>query len=81
MQTILAISKKVTSIYYNKWLVIEVINVNFLSECLLCDVNLDKKGYSSVLYRSSSQTRSAFSYFLSNFENMLQIVSGFKEIF
>ena len=38
-------------IYYKESLAVKLINVNFLSECLICEVTLDnKKGYITVLY-------------------------------
>ena len=56
-------------IYYNESLAIQLINVNHLSECLLCGITFDNtKGYIAVLYRSSSQTSSTVNYFLLNFE-------------
>ena len=38
-------------------------------------------GYMAVVYRYHSQTSSAFYYFLSNFEKMLQEISAFKPDF
>ena len=69
-------------IYYNESLAIQLINVNYLSECLLCEITFDNtKGYIAVLYRSPSQTSSTFNYFLLNFEKMLQEISAFKPDF
>ena len=71
-------------IYYNGSLAIQLVNVNYLSECLLCEINFDNtKGYIAVLYRSLSQTSSTLNYFLSNFEKkkMLQEISAFKPDF
>ena len=68
-------------IYYNKSLAIELINVNYLSECLLCEITFDNtNGYIAVLYRTRSQTSSTFNYFLLNFEKMLQEISAFKPL-
>ena len=37
-------------IYYNESLAIQLINVNYLSECLLCEITFDNtKGYIAVL--------------------------------
>ena len=69
-------------IYYNEPLAIQLINVNHLSECLLCEIAFDNtKGYIAVLYRSPSQTSSTFNYFLLTFEKMLQEISAFKPDF
>ena len=69
-------------IYYKESLAVKLINVNFLSECLLCEVTLDdKKGYIAVLYRSPSQNSSEFDNFLSGFENMLNLINSFKPDF
>ena len=38
-------------------------------------------GYMAVVYKYHSQTSSAFYYFLSNFEKMLQEISAFKPDF
>ena len=56
--------------------------VNYLSECLLCEVTFDNnKGYIAVLHKSPSQTSSDFKYFLSNFEKMLPEINFFKSDF
>ena len=61
---------------------IQLINVNYLGECLLCEITFDNtKGYIAVLYRSPSQTSSTFNCFLLNFEKMLQEISAFKPDF
>ena len=61
---------------------IQLININFLNECSLCEVTFDnKKGYITVLYRSSSQSSSEFDNILSGFENMLNVISSFKPDF
>ena len=67
------VKKGGVGIYYNQSIAVQVININFLSECLLCEVIVnDKKGYIAVLYRSPSQTNAVFNDFLSNFEKLLQ---------
>ena len=56
--------------------------VNYLSECLLCEVTFDNnKGCIAVLHKSPSQTSSDFKYFLSNFEKMLPEINFFKSDF
>ena len=69
-------------IYYNESFAIQLVNVNYLSECLLCGITFDNtKGYIALVYRSSSQISSTFNYFLLNFEKMLQEISAFKPDF
>ena len=49
---------------------------------MLCELAFDiSKSYIAVLYRSPSQTSSAFNYFLSNFEKVIQEISSFKPDF
>ena len=51
-------------IYYKESMVTQTININFLSEYLLCEITVNyKKGYIAVLYRSSSQTNTVFNDF------------------
>ena len=53
--------------------------LNFLDECILCEVTFDKlKGYITVLYRSPSQNSSEFDNFLSEFENMINLINSCK---
>ena len=70
-------------ISYKESLVVQlIININFLNECLLCEVTFDnKKGYITVLYRSPSESSSEFDNFLSDVENMLNVISSFKPDF
>ena len=69
-------------IYYKESLAVESIDINFLNECILCEVTLDKlKGYITVLYRSPSQNSSEFDNFLSGFENILNLINSFKPDF
>ena len=52
-------------IYYKESLAVLQIEINFLSECVLCKVTLgNKKGYISVSYRSPSQKSHEFEEFL-----------------
>ena len=47
-------------IYYKESIDVQII-INFLRECLLCEVTVNnKKGYIAVLYRSPSQTNTVF---------------------
>ena len=69
-------------IYYKEPLAVQFININFLNECLLCEVTFDnKKGYITVLCWSPSQSSSEFDNFLLGFENMLNVISSFKPDF
>ena len=48
-----------------------------LPECIVCEVQLDKKKYFfTVLYRSPSQSQTEFQDFMNNFELMLSKMSG-----
>ena len=54
---------------------LRMINVSFLSQCVLCEVTLQRqKGYVIVIYRSPSQTAVEFDEFLSNLEKLLNFV-------
>ena len=69
-------------IYYNESIAVQVIDIDYLSECLLCEVTVDnKKGYIAVLYRSPSQTSPAFNDFLVNFEKLIQDINDLKPDF
>ena len=64
-------------IYYKEALPIKIININYLSECLVCEISFNKKQCFIIsLYRSPSQTTTEFNDFLLNFEQLLkQIVN------
>ena len=48
----------------NESVSVQFININFLNECLLCELTFDnKKGYVTVLYRSPSQNGSNLTIF------------------
>ena len=69
-------------IYYEESFAVQFININFLNRCVLCEVTFDnKKGYSTVLYRSPNQGSAEFDNFLSGFENMLNVISSFSPDF
>ena len=69
-------------IYYKESIVTQTININFLSEYLLCEITVNyKKGYIAVLYRSSSQTNTVFNDFFKNSEKLLQEISALNPDF
>ena len=44
------------SIYYRESVAVELVESNYLSDCLLCEISINnKKGYIAVLHRSPSQ--------------------------
>ena len=48
-----------------------------LHECIVCEIQLNKRKYFLIVqYRSPSQTSSEFGIFMTNFENMLSKVSA-----
>ena len=64
-------------IYYRESLAVELVETNYLSECLLCEVSINnKKGYVTVLYRSPSQNSLEFDNFILNFEMMLSDINS-----
>ena len=55
-------------IYYRESLAVQLVETNYLSKCLLCEVSInDKKGNVAVLYRSLSQNSLEFDNFILNF--------------
>jgi len=59
-------------IYYKESLPVRVINIPFIKEALLLEMNYNnKKVFISVIYRSPSQTTDEFDSFLLNFEQIL----------
>ena len=76
------VKKDGVCICYKESIAVQVIDISYLSECILCEVTVDnKKGYIAVLYRSPSQTSTAFNNFLINFEKLLQEINTFKPDF
>ena len=76
------VKKGGVGIYYKESIAVQIININFLSECLLCEVTVNnKKGYIAVLYRSPSQTNTVFNDFISSFEKLLQELSALNPDF
>ena len=56
--------------------------VSFLSQCVLCEVTLQRqKDYVIVIYRSPSQTAVEFDEFLSNLEKLLNFVKQLQPSF
>ena len=71
------VKKGGVDIYYKESIAVEIISINFFSECLLCEVAVtNKKGYIAALCRSPSQTNTVFNNFLSNFEKLLYKLSA-----
>ena len=76
------VKKGGAGINYKDSIAVQIINTNFLSECLLCEVTVNnKKGYIAVLYRSPSQTNTVFNDFISSFEKLLQELSALNPDF
>ena len=66
------VKKDGVGIYYKESIAIQIININFFSECLLCEVTVNNKmGYIAVFYRPPSQTNTVLNDFLSSFEKLL----------
>ena len=64
-------------IYYQESLAVQLVETNYLSECLLCEVSINnKKGYVTVLYRSPSQNSLEFDHFILNFEMVLSDINS-----
>ena len=62
-------------LYCKETLSLRIINVSFLSQCMLCKVIIQRqKGYVVVIYRSLSQAAVEFDEFLSHFEKLLNFV-------
>ena len=64
-------------IYYRESLAVQLVETNYLSECLLCELSINnKKSYVAVLYRSPSQNSLEFDNFILNFEMMLSDINS-----
>ena len=58
-------------IYYRECLAVQLVETNYQSECLLCEVSINnKKGHVAFLHRSPSQNSLEFDNFILNFEMM-----------
>ena len=66
-------------IYYKEYLPVRVINLPYLQEALLLELNdQNKKIIISSLYRSPSQNSEEFESFLTNFEHLLSDINARK---
>ena len=64
-------------IYYRESLAVQLVETNYLSECLLCELSINnKKSYVAVLYRSPSQNSLEFDNFILKFEMMLSDINS-----
>ena len=69
-------------IFYRESLAVQSIKINYLNECLLCEVSINnKKSYIAVLYRSPSQNSLEFDNFTLSFEKLLCEINSFKPDF
>ena len=67
----------VVCIYYQESLAVQLVETNYLRECLLCEVSINnKKGYVAVLYRSPSQNSLEFDNFILKFEKMISDINS-----
>ena len=63
-------------IYYRESLAVQLVETNYLSECLLCELSINnKKSYVAVLYRSPSQNSLEFDNFILKSEMMLSDIN------
>ena len=66
------IKKGEVCIYYRETLSVKTIQINYLSECQVCEINYgNKKVFIVTLYRSPSQTGDEFDEFLCSFERVI----------
>ena len=69
-------------IYYKESSVVKMINISYLQEFLLCEVMIHNiRGCIALIYRFPSQNSSEFQHFLSDFEQLLINIEGFKPNF
>ena len=54
-------------IYYRETLPVKIVQLNYLPECLVCEINYNKKIFIVTLYRSPSQSTNEFDEFLCGF--------------
>ena len=63
-------------IYYRESLAVQLVETNYLSDCLLWEVSINnKKGYVAVLYKSPGQNSLEFDNFVIKFEMMLSDIN------
>ena len=82
-QIILAMLKRGgVCLYYKENLSLWIITVSFHSQCVLCEVTIQRqKGYVIVIYWSPCQTTVEFDKFLSNFEKLFNFVKQLQPSF
>ena len=63
-------------IYYRETLPVKIIQLNYLPECLVCEIDYDnKKIFIVTLYRSPSQSSDEFDDFLRSFEGIIDNIN------
>ena len=63
-------------IYDRETLPLKIIQINYLPECLVCEINYDNKKISiATLYRSPSRTTDEFDEFLRGFEGVIDNIN------
>ena len=69
-------------IFYRESFAVQLIKINYLNECLFCEVSFNnKKSYIAVLYWSPSQNSLEFDNFILSFEKLLCEINSFKPDF
>ena len=64
-------------IYHKKGLPIKVLNIQYLQECLVCEITFNaKKVFIVSLYRSPSQSSDEFSKFIVNLEKTINLIQS-----
>ena len=62
-------------IYNTETLPVKTIQINYLHECLVCEVNFEKKIYIVTLYWSHNKTDDEFNEFLHSFESVIDNIN------
>ena len=62
-------------IYYRETLPVKIVQLNYLPECLVCEINYNKKIFIVTLYRSPSQSTDEFDEFLRGFEDVIDYIN------
>ena len=69
-------------IYYREILPVKIIQLSYLPECLVCEINYDNKKISIVtLYRSPSQSTDESDEFLCGFEGIIDNINQWNPYF
>ena len=69
-------------IYYKESLSVRALNLTNLNECIICEVSIqNRKGYISIIYRSSSQSTAELEELLSDFEDILNTTVSSSSLF